>query len=242
MTTTTSSTASAGKLRGFIGQALLRMVEKPGVREHVLNHLLTYDQKLWLQFTNGEYFRESGWLASVAKNSPVDASGLPLPWMTYSCIHILLQRLKPDFLLFEFGCGASTHFYQRHVKHVTAVEHDRAWFERVQSQCGDKVTLLYEPLVPNGAYSQTATRGGEQYHVIIVDGRDRVNCLRNSLSALRPDGVMVLDDSNRPRYSEGIEFMTSSGFRHLPLEGLRPMKTEVSTTSLFYRDANCLGI
>ena len=45
---------------------------------------------------------------------------------------------------------------------------------------------------------------GGQFDVICVDGRARVACALASLEHLAPGGVLVWDDSQRPRYSDGI--------------------------------------
>ena len=48
--------------------------------------------------------------------------------------------------------------------------------------------------------------------VIAVDGRDRVNCVKHAMPKLKPGGVLVLDDSHRPRYREAFE-------RHRRMQG-----------------------
>jgi hypothetical protein len=78
--------------------------------------------------------------------------------------------------------------------------------------------------------------------VVIVDGRDRVNCLRQSLEHLADEGVVILDDSDRERYQEGIAYVQARGFRALGLESLRPERASRGRTTVLYRQNNCLGL
>jgi hypothetical protein len=76
----------------------------------------------------------------------------------------------------------------------------------------------------------------------IVDGRDRMNRIKQSISALSAKGVILLDDSQRERYQEGIDFAKSKGFKALNFEGLKATGTEVDRTTIFYRVGNCFDI
>ena len=81
-----------------------------------------------------------------------------------------------------------------------------------------------------------------KFDIIIVDGRDRVNCCLESLSALSNKGVVVLDDSEREHYAEAIQFFKSNGFKELSFSGISPGLFYRKSTSVFYKDSNCLDI
>jgi hypothetical protein len=81
-----------------------------------------------------------------------------------------------------------------------------------------------------------------EFDIVVIDGRDRVSCARNSLGALKPDGVIVWDNADREEYRPGYQFLESNGFRRLDFAGLGPLNAYQSTTAVFYRDSNCLGI
>jgi len=53
----------------------------------------------------------------------------------------------------------------------------------------------------------------------IVDGRDRVNCLKSALASLASNGVVVLDDSERDRYNPTVDFMLENGFKKISFGG-----------------------
>ena len=83
---------------------------------------------------------------------------------------------------------------------------------------------------------------GQKFDIIIVDGRDRVNCCYQSLAALNENGVLVLDDSEREKYSDAIVFLKGKGFKELSFSGISPGLFYRKSTSVFYKANNCLGI
>lgn len=188
------------------------------------------------------YLHATGWMESLRESKPTDLHHDPLPWMNYPVIQLLDSRLRGDQRLFEFGSGHSTHFYARRVRCVTSVEHDEGWFRTVQAQLPGNVELLFREMDIDGDYCRAIAGAGNGFDVVVVDGRDRVNCIRQSIPALSPRGVILLDDSQRERYREGIEFAREQGFRTLDIEGLKATGLGIDRTTIFYRDGNCLGL
>ena len=82
----------------------------------------------------------------------------------------------------------------------------------------------------------------EKFDIIIVDGRDRVNCCKQAVEALTESGVVVLDDSERTGYWEGIDFLLKNGFKQLSFSGISPGLFYLKSTSVFYKTNNCLSI
>ncbi len=195
-----------------------------------------------LSFGIKGYLAEIGWLKAFDQRSPVDENGDPIPWVTYSFIDFIKPRLRHDQRVFEFGSGNSTLFYAKYCGSILSVEHDRNWFDKIGSTMPENSRLIYQPLTPGGSYSQAPPDTGERFDIIIVDGRDRVNCCKNSIDALSERGVIILDDSERSKYAEAIDFLTGQGFRHIAFSGISPGFFYYKSTSVFYRDGNCLGI
>jgi predicted O-methyltransferase YrrM len=188
------------------------------------------------------YLQASGWLNSRRLKMPVDAEDRPLPWWTYPVIDFLARRVRPDMDVFEFGSGNSTLWLAGRVDHVVAVEHHPRWAVRMAQHVPENVDLLHVPLETDGDYCRTSARTGRRFDLVAIDGRDRVNCARQCLGALKEDGVIVWDDSQRKRYRPGFRFLARRGFRRLEFVGHGPMDSLPWETSVFYRDGNCLGI
>ena len=185
------------------------------------------------------YLLASGWARSYREKAPVTRNGEPLPWYTYPAIRFLEQRVRPELRVFEFGAGNSTRWWAERVDHVVSREHDRDWIERIRKTLDrPNVRLEYQP-VGSDAYVAAPE---DQHHVMVIDGRRRVECARNCLEALTDDGIVIWDNSDRDQYSEGFDLLTDRGFRRLDFWGVVPGGVKEISTTLFYRERNCLGI
>lgn len=207
--------------------------------------LFRFFKKLKFSFIlvkKGSYVYDSGYLESHLTNTPVDKNSNPIPWMNYAVIGLLKERLKKAHSVFEFGSGYSTCFFAEHCGSVTSLEYDPNWVNHVKGMiAGYKhANLLFHEV--NDDYPAQAANTGRQFDLIVVDGRMRVECVKQSVNSLNPHGVLLLDDSERVRYQEAFDFMDSCGYKHLSLEGLKPGAFPGAKTTLFYRQENCLGI
>lgn len=192
------------------------------------------------------YFKDIGWLNSLHSNKPVGKNNEPLPWVTYPFIHFIQGRINKGMDIFEFGSGNSTHFYAFYAKSVTTVEHDKKWYEAVKKSMPENVYLIYQHLEHGEDYckmaAQITAQTKKKYDIIIIDGRDRVHCIKKSLDTLKDDGVIVLDDSEVTRYSYGIDFLSEKGFKRIDFWGFSPGYFYKKCTTVFYRSNNCLEI
>ncbi len=199
-----------------------------------IGKLFVYDENSFLQTT--------GWLKSLVESKPLDAEGNQIPWMNYSIVNILKERLQKDFHLFEFGSGFSTLFYAELVQRVVSVEHDKEWYDLQKNSLPENAEIIFKNKDVDGEYCRTILNTGQKWDVIVVDGRDRVNCIKQSIETLTECGVILLDDSSRERYREGISFAQSKGFRALNIESFKATGLEIERTTILYRNGNCLGI
>jgi hypothetical protein len=196
-----------------------------------------------LSFNNADsYLSEIGWFNAFENKFPVDEHNNPIPWVTYSFIDFVQDRLKKEHTVFEFGSGNSTFFYAKYAKKVVSVEHDKEWFDKiVQSKPGNSQMIFCE-LVYDGEYCRIPLTLKEKFDIIIVDGRDRVNCCKQAIDAVSDAGIIVLDDSEREGYNEGMDFLKSKGYKQLSFSGISPGLFYRKATSIFYRPGNCLDI
>jgi hypothetical protein len=88
----------------------------------------------------------------------------------------------------------------------------------------------------------SASSAGFVPDIISVDGRMRVDCIRQAAATIGLSGVIILDDAERPEYAEGVQLLHSSGFRSLEFWGLAAGRCDRKCTQLFYRSENILGI
>lgn len=189
------------------------------------------------------YLAESGWSKSVSLLSPVDKHGQPIPWITLPCIDFLSERLNDGIELLEFGSGNSTLYFAKTAKHVTSIEHDKEWYEKIKSKSANhRVNIFFCPLQYDSDYCRYALILDKKFDLVVVDGRDRVNCVKYSLQNLTEVGCILLDDSERPKYREAIDYLHNIGFKSINFWGVAPGVSFKKCTTVFYKDKNCLGI
>lgn len=188
------------------------------------------------------YLAEKGWFDAFKTKSSIDETGNPIPWVTYSFIDFIKDRINKTHDIFEYGSGNSTIFYAERAGSVYSVEHDKEWYEKNAVHQLPNVEMAYRELGGDGAYSSCAADSGRRFHVIIVDGRERVKCSKQAINALTNDGVIVLDDSERAKYAEALSFLASQGFKNIPFSGMAPGVNTSKCTTVFYKELNCLGI
>ena len=188
------------------------------------------------------YLYTTAWMQSLAEGKPIDNSQNAIPWMNFNIVELLDQRLNKNLNLFEFGSGYSTYFYADRVRCVTSLEYDSHLYQLLKPQVAENVKLIFQQEDIDGDYCRVIVKQQQKFDVVVVDGRDRVNCIKQSFASLSEQGVILLDDSQRERYQEGIELAEAEGFRVLHMSGLKATGGRAHRTTILYRDGNCLGI
>ncbi len=188
------------------------------------------------------HLKKSGWKKSVMQRLPLDMQGAELPWFTYAAIYFLDKRLQAHFRIFEYGSGNSTLWFSYRVKRVLSVEHDPLWYSKMKEKFATRPGIFYLHRELPAAYPAEIRNYSSAFEVIVLDGRERVRCCMNSLDALTENGVFIWDNSDRPEYLAGYEFLLANGFKRIDFFGMGPLSTHSWCTSIFYRPLNCLGI
>jgi uncharacterized protein YuzB (UPF0349 family) len=218
----------------MIKKSILNMLRSNGCTSGFAAHFLLQGRS--------SYLKEVGWYNSFNKHMPVDRNGEAVPWYTYAAIDFLGGRINGRMAVFEYGSGNSTIWWAKRVSRVVSFEHDEQWFTKVKLKLPDNVTYRYSNLAPQGDYSTAILQHDKEFDVIVIDGRDRVSCAKNSLCALNDSGVIIWDNSDRDKYQDGYKFLSDNGFKRLDFSGFGPINTYGWCTSVFYRPQNCLGI
>jgi len=192
---------------------------------------------------NGEsYLHASGWIESKRRGYPCRPDGSELPWMNYAVVAFLERRLNKTLSVFEYGSGYSTLFYARRVRNVISVEYDQAWIASIGPRLPPNASVLFVPDDVDGDYCRAIARSGDSFDVVVVDGKDRENCVKQSMQALSSRGVIVLDDSQRAGYAPAISYAQDNGYLTVDFEGLKPTESSWFRSTILYRRENCLGL
>jgi hypothetical protein len=210
-----------------------------------------------LLFLQDSYLVKTGWFKSVGKMQAIDVSQQEIPWFAYPFIAFLQPRLHKKLTVFEYGCGNSTHWFARHVEHITSLEHTKKWHDQLKNKLPQNVELVFEevvstksyhelafqPLLTETPYSRKINTRPDFYNIVIVDGIYRNNCIVNAIEKLTPDGIIILDNLEYgEELKSGIDFLVEKNFRKIEFWGLSPIVYTQTCTSIFYRPDNCLNI
>lgn len=201
------------------------------------------------------------WLASLA---PGHLLRRGLPWIVYDAIDHLDALDMRGWRVFEYGSGGSTRYWLRRGAGVISVEHDPAWHALVRAAVPAAAPLDYrlaapepdpdpaavpDPADPAACVSANYPRERLRYtryvaqidgcadgslDLVLVDGRARPACLARAAPKLRPGGLLVLDNSDRPHYTARLGDALAS-FRPLVFRGAIPCIPIFSETTIFVR-------
>jgi SAM-dependent methyltransferase len=196
---------------------------------------------LWKGGRSG-LFARYGWARSLRTKTPVDEQGQPIPWIPYAAVNFLVERLRPDLTVLEFGAGHSTLFFMGRVARVLSIEHQKSWVDWVRARAAANVTVVEADGASPDAYLAPLRDGSSGFDFVFVDGVHRTEAFAEALGLLTPRGVIVLDDSQRPAYAPAFAAAAEAGLRHLHFEGHKAASVNLYRTTVFYSDGNCLGI
>ena len=184
--------------------------------------------------------KEEGWFKSVLFRNSINGNGDSVPWYNYSAIHFINSRLKKTFRVFEYGAGNSTLWLSDKVKEVFSVEHSEEWVELLKKrQLPQNVTIIKK--TDSTDYANEIKFHGN-FDIVIIDGRWRDQCFTVCSEAIKPETVIIWDNSDREEYTEKKPMLKKLGFKELVFKGVAPATYLFTTTSILYKKENCFGI
>ena len=188
------------------------------------------------------YLLDMGWFNAFKSGKPVDKANNPIPWFTFPAVEFLTERLNNTMEVFEFGSGNSTLFFAERVNQILSVEHNKDWYDKISKQAPANSKIFYAKADHPNKYLDALKMSNQKFDIIIVDGIYRNECLVESISYLSESGVIILDDSERLEYSEGINRILENQFKQIDFWGISPGYLYRKATTLFYRATNCMNI
>lgn len=131
-----------------------------------------------------------------------------LPWLTRDAIDRLASLIRKEHVGLEFGSGRSTAWFADRCRFLTSVEHNRVWYQKVSGQLRQQHLNNVEYLLleedadagdetTSSDYVKVICRFPEQsLDFVLVDGIYRANCACESVTRVRPGGILILDNAN----------------------------------------------
>lgn len=180
------------------------------------------------------------------------------PWWPYAAVDAVAEALPPHARVLEFGGGGSTLWLHDRGAAVVCVEHDSRWFDQLRKALPEDVELLLRPPDAEGTIrsefepghffdsyvAEAARHPDDTFDLVIVDGRARVECGLATMSKVRPGGMFLLDDSERPRYAPLVTALSPwprTDFRGLKIGGGGLFQTTIWWRPAWFRRRPVVG-
>lgn len=130
-----------------------------------------------------------------------------VPWLNSTVIAFLQRIITKDFRILELGAGTSTVWFAKRAGYVLSYENNKEWFDSVTEEL-KKAGLKNCKLIFDPAYPKNGIQGLQgQFDLILIDGRGRVKNITVTMAHVKPDGYLMLDDSQRKRYNEARQLL-----------------------------------
>lgn len=155
-----------------------------------------------------------------------------LPWLTDGALdfldsHIFYIKgsLGRNPRVFEFGAGNSTLYFLSRGCFIRSVEHDGSWCQKINdvATCFGYSNRLELSEVPR-PYNQIFSVTEERYDLVLIDGRDRVKCLKTVLEKLAPladieQPLLILDNTEHvaDKYMEYLSLLDGYKLFHFEM-------------------------
>lgn len=175
------------------------------------------------------------------------------PWMAEEANAHLQKRLDElgyKAKVLEVGMGASTAFLFRRSSVLVSIEHDPHFYYaqlhllnafvcsdgilEMKQQVASYPRMLFSPRPYNHVIDELEN---DFFDIILIDGRDRVKCIRSAIPKLKSGGWLILDNSERPYYQSGIDLM--KGWNRIDCKQEKPDKYGFTypdwTTTIFIK-------
>ncbi len=152
----------------------------------------------------------------LLRRSPLEAG---FPWINYSVIQFLHHFINPKMRILEFGAGGSSIFFLNRKVNLFSIEHEDIWINEVKKKVSSSNFARWSPnLVLADGINSTVPNvddylaplkkiSNSSMDIVFVDGRHRVESIRRSMNLLKDDGVIILDNSDRPQYEDAYKIL-----------------------------------
>lgn len=190
-----------------------------------------------------------------------------LPWITFLSIDFLEKYLNPGLKIFEYGGGSSTNYFCNKGCEVYTIENNRDWFDILKKNAhqkglqwqgelieGETIDNFYGLNAADPYHYYTTDESSLNYKfekyvksidkfkdnnfdLVLVDGRSRPSCIMHAIPKIKPGGLLVLDNSERPYYLSITKKLIEKKFTlKINRLGLVPNLTHFSETSIWMKN------
>ena len=183
----------------------------------------------------------SGWLRYPAAWWRAKRGSQPeRPWIVPAATGWLGRRIRSDWSVLELGAGRSTPWFARRAARVISLQDNEFWAEQTRER-------LRELELDNAELRQLAVErfAAEveglpdcSFDLVVMDFLEapavtRVDVLKPAMKKVRPGCLLLLDDSDRPGYTEAFQLL--NGWRFRKFVGVKDGWPDACETGIFRR-------
>ncbi len=139
-------------------------------------------------------------------------------WMTKEEVDTVVEYLKPNDIMLEWGSGGSTLHFSKYVSKYISIEHDKEWYIKIRDLLKQNSNVnLYlieaneERSIPTEKkqfknYIEFVNKLNIKFDKVFIDGRGRQWCGIEVLPYLNKDALVFIHDWCRERYHSLLEY------------------------------------
>lgn len=160
------------------------------------------------------------------------------PWMVPAAVEALNTQITAGMRILEFGVGGSTVWLAGRGVDLIAVDHNADWAEATRAKIAELGYPMPVFICKRRPYWEVLGLELARLNGLIVDGRDRVECIRANMGFVAPGGFVVLDNTERARYAEVGRLLTDWRRQDFEATAGREIQTHPErrwVTSIFHR-------
>jgi predicted O-methyltransferase YrrM len=152
----------------------------------------------------------------------------------------LRRRIRSDWSILELGAGRSTVWFARRAGRVISFEDNEWWVEETRRRLRELglENVELRQLSVEGFAAEVETLPDEALDGDVMDFLEaptvtRIDVLKPAMEKVKPGGLLLLDDSDRPGYSQAFELL--GGWRFRKFVGVKDEWPEACETGIFRR-------
>lgn len=125
----------------------------------------------------------------------------PIPWLHPSVVSYLDNLIQREWEILEHGSGGSTLWLAERAHRVTSIEVNPQYYDALSKRTPNNACLIKSPPFSG------------EYNLLLIDGdpvEDRAWYLDHARELVVSGGYVVLDNANRPEYTEARYLLKST--------------------------------
>ena len=134
----------------------------------------------------------------------------PEPWLTFTAIDFIRERLKKGLQVLEWGTGSSSLWFAQHECLVTAIEDNEDWANIIKGMESENINIMVKKLQSDYVKPKINFTA---INIFLIDGIYRNECASYLVKLINSGDIsagsmIIFDDTSRLEYQESVQSLT----------------------------------